>query len=223
MTKARRETCGDSRGSGRSDAELIAACRRGRRSAFGELVERYQDRVFNLAYRLTGHHDDASDAAQETFLKAFRALDSFRGDCAFYTWLFRITVNAVRSKQRFRAVRPVERSLDANPGTHSSDHGEAGRSRRAELAAPGPDPVEEASRAEHRRLVEQALARLDPDFRTLIVLRDLEGRNYTEIADLLDCPRGTVKSRLHRARLALRDLLAPVFAGPLNHTGELPG
>ena len=212
MARARQTNRSDSRASGGSDAELITACRDGCREAFGKLVERYQDRVFNLAYRLIGNYDDAAEAGQETFLKAYRALDSFRGDCAFYTWIFRIAVNTVRSRQRFQAVRPAARSLEANPGNDGDMTGNPRRYLKAELPAKGTDPVEAASRAERRRLVEQALARLEAGNRMLIVLRDIEGRNYTEIAELLDCPRGTVKSRLHRARLALRDLLAPVFA-----------
>ena len=213
MAKARQVSSNESRESTRDEADLIAACRNGRKEAFGELVRRYQDRVFNLTFRLTGHHDDASDATQETFLKAYRGLDLFRAECAFYTWLYRIVVNTVRSRRRFRAMRPVEQSLDANPGRHRDAENGARQSLHSELPANGPDPVEEASRAENKQLVEQALARLDRDSRTLIVLRDIEGRNYAEIADLLDCPRGTVKSRLHRARLALKDVLAPAFAG----------
>lgn len=195
---------------GTSDDELVAACREGRREAFGELVKRYQDRIFNLAFRLTGSQDDASETVQEAFLRAYRGLNSFRGDSAFYTWLFRITVNVTRNQQRFRAVRPVERSLDA--GTGHNEPGSGGRTLAADLEAQGPDPVDEVSRVEHKELVEQALARLDEEQRIMIVLRDIEGRNYAEIAELLDCPCGTVKSRLHRARMALRDLLAPVLA-----------
>jgi len=201
----------DSPSFGRSDADLVAACRSGRTEAFGELVTRHQDRVFNLAYRLTSSADDAAEIAQEAFLKAYRGLDSFRGDCAFYTWMFRIAVNTARSRQRFKAVRPKELSLDANPGRDAD--GSGGKSLLTDLPAAGTDPVEEASRAEHRQLVEQALARLNEEQRMLIVLRDIEGRNYGELADLLDCPRGTVKSRLHRARMALKDLLAPALAG----------
>lgn len=196
---------------GPSDADLVAACRRGRREAFGELVTRHQGRVFNLAFRLSGNHDDAAEITQEAFLKAYKALGSFRSDSAFYTWVFRIAVNTARSRQRFRAVRPKEVSLDANPG----DNRENSRDRRsafvADLRSADAGPVEEASRAEHRRLVGEGVAKLNEEQRMLIVLRDLEGRNYGEIADLLDCPRGTVKSRLHRARMALRDILMPVL------------
>lgn len=192
-----------------TDADLVAASRDGSREAFGELVQRYQDRAFNLAFRLTGNYDDASEATQEAFLKAFKAMSAFRGASGFYTWLFRITVNVVRSRQRFKAVRPVEQSLDGNP--RSQADGSDG-SLAKQLQADVPDPAEEAGRVERKMLVENALKELEPDRRMMIVLRDIEGRSYAEIADALECPRGTVKSRLHRARLALKDLLAPTLA-----------
>ena len=190
---------------GRNDGELVAACCAGRKEAFGELVARHQDRVFNLAFRLTGNHDDADEVAQEAFLKAYRALGTFRRESAFYTWVFRIVVNTVRSRQRFRAVRPAEVSLDT-----ARDHGnETGRPETLleDIAAGTDGPDEEASRAERRRIVGEAVARMNEEQRLMIVLRDIEGRDYGEIADLLDCPRGTVKSRLHRARMALKDIL----------------
>lgn len=202
---------GDSSLPSATEAELVTASRGGNRKAFGELVTRHQDRVFNLAYRLTGDYEDASEAVQEAFLKAFKAVAAFRGESGFYTWLFRITVNVVRSRRRFRAVRPVERSLDADP---RPDADGAGRSPAAELKADVPDPSDEAGRVERKELVEKALKKLEPEQRAMIVLRDIEGRSYSEIADVLDCPRGTVKSRLHRARLALRKLLASVLANP---------
>jgi len=192
----------------RTDADLVALSRAGDRQAFGELMQRYQDRVYSLAYRLIGDREEAADAAQDAFLNAYRALGSFRGESAFYTWLFRIAVNAARSRQRRMSLHATQRSLDA-PGDANSQRANDPVSA---LRAVGPDPAEEAGRAERKRLVEEALARLDADQRALIVLRDLEGKNYAEIAELLDCPRGTVKSRLHRARMALRELLAPVIA-----------
>ena len=188
-----------------SDAALVAACRAGRREAFGELVDRYQDRVYRLAWRIVGQREDAAEVAQEAFLKAWRALDRFRGDASFYTWIFRITLNEARSRLRFKAVRPAEVSLYA-----SSAADDAPASRR-DPADHGPGPVELANRAERRVLVEQALLRLEPDQRAIILLRDMEGRDYAQIAEMLDCPRGTVKSRLHRARMALKDLLEPAL------------
>jgi len=215
MNEANRASQSENHDEGRTDADLVAASRNGCKESFGALVERYQDRVFNLSYRLTGNHEDAADAAQETFLKAFRNLDSFRSDSAFYTWVYRIAVNTIRSKQRYRATRPTEKSIEAARGNAEDPR----YSLKVEMSSDGPDPVEEASVNENRQLVEQAIARLSEDQRMLIVLRDIEGHNYAEIAGLLDCPSGTIKSRLHRARLALKDLLAPVLAESFGANG----
>ena len=190
---------------GRSDAELLNAPRAGDSEAFGELVLRYQDRVYHLAFRLSGNADDALEIAQESFLKAYRALGSFRGECAFYTWTYRIAVNEFRSRRRFRAVRPVERSLEAvSRGNSEEEHSGL----KDQLAADCPGPAQEAGRAERKEMVERALARMEREQRAIIVLRDIDGRDYGEIAEILDCPRGTVKSRLHRARMALKELLS---------------
>ena len=171
-------------------------------SAFDELVVKYQDRIYNVAYRMTGHAEDARDVAQEAFLKAFRNLDSFLGSARFYTWLYRITVNAAISRRRHSAVRPRTVRL----GDGSGDRG----------ALPPPDPAQEdpadaANRADVTALVEEAIAGLDAEHRAVVALRDIEGRSYDEIAEILDCPRGTVKSRLHRARNLLREALSEVL------------
>lgn len=207
MSEARPEQLGVASSGALEDRSLADACCKGRREAFGELVTRHQDRAFNLAYRLTGSRDEAADAVQEAFLKAYRAMRSFRGESSFYTWLFRILVNEVRSRRRRRSARPAAFSLDADPG------GERPGSP-ADPPAAGPDPSEEAGRAERSGLVRQALQSLEDDQRAIIVLRDIEGRDYAEIADALGCPRGTVKSRLHRARMALKDILAPKIGTP---------
>ena len=184
----------------RTDAELATASGRGEAAAFGELVLRHQDRAFNLAFRLTGSREDAADAVQEAFLKAYRGIRSFRRQSSFYTWLFRIVVNEVRSRRRSGAARCPSFSLDAADGPG--------------LRADGPDPSEQASLAERRQIVEEALQSLEFDQRAIIVLRDIEGRDYAEIAEVLGCPQGTVKSKLHRARMALKDVLAPKL-GPM--------
>jgi len=190
---------------GRGDAELLEASRGGDSEAFGALVLRHQDRLYQLAYRLSGNEAEAWEIAQESFLKAYRALASFRGESAFFTWIYRIALNEHRSRQRFRAVRPRERSLEA-AGRGNAEEERAGL--KDQLASDGPDPSEEAGRAERKALVEQALARMEEEQRAIIVLRDIDGRDYEEIAEILGCPRGTVKSRLHRARLSLKELLS---------------
>jgi RNA polymerase sigma-70 factor (ECF subfamily) len=184
---------------------LAAASGKGDPAAFGELVSRHQDRAFNLAFRLTGSHEDAADAVQEAFLKAYRGMRSFRRQSSFYTWLFRIVVNEVRSRRRSGSSRHPVFSLDAADSRSAGDPADA----QAGLRADGPDPSEQASLTERRRIVEEALQSLDFDQRAIIALRDIEGRDYAEIAELLGCPQGTVKSRLHRARMALKDALAP--------------
>jgi RNA polymerase sigma-70 factor (ECF subfamily) len=144
--------------------------------------------------------------AQDAFLKAYRNIAEFHGESSFYTWIYRITVNVVLSRRRYQAVRPkAVEPLAGHDGSRALDP----------PGAAHVEPVEMAHRRDLQRLVEQAILRLDDESRALIVLRDIEGRNYEEIAEILDCPRGTVKSRLHRARCALRDLLkAALPAGP---------
>ena len=181
------------------DSTLIARCRAQDRAAFDELVLKYQDRVYSLAYRLTGNPEDAADVAQEAFLKVYRNIDGFRGGASFYTWMYRIAVNTVISRRRYDSARPQPVSLDA-----------ADLEGRAASSA-APDPSDAASRAELQRLVAEAISRLEDPHRVLIVLRDIQGHDYDEIAEILDCPRGTVKSRLHRARCALRQALEPLL------------
>jgi RNA polymerase sigma-70 factor (ECF subfamily) len=193
----------------RTDAELAVASGLGDPEAFGELVLRHQDRAFNLAFRLTGSMEDAADAVQEAFLKAYRGMPSFRRQSSFYTWLFRILVNEVRSRRRSEASRPLAFGLDAANGWSGGRGGRGPADLLAGLRSNGPDPSEQASLAERRQIVEEALQSLEFDERAIIALRDIEGRDYAEIAEVLGCPQGTVKSRLHRARMALKNALVP--------------
>jgi RNA polymerase sigma-70 factor (ECF subfamily) len=179
------------------DAEsmLVRQAVSGDAGAFEELVRRYQHRIVNLT-RVLGGGNDAEDLAQEAFLRAYRGLGRFRGDSAFHTWLFRITVNVVRShvKRRQRWHWPWVRSLDSDEG---------------------PPPPEAAAPAfEHdwvrRDAIDRALAAIPADLRAVVVLRDLEGLAYRDIAEVLQVPLGTVESRLHRARQTLKPLLAPL-------------
>jgi RNA polymerase sigma-70 factor (ECF subfamily) len=168
-----------------TDAELVARFRSGDRSAFATLVARHERRVYNLAYRMLGRSEDARDVAQEAFLSCFRHLDRFRGDSAFGTWLHRITVNACYDAMRRRPPEPV--SLEGLEPTPAGDH--------ADRAADAVD-------------VQQALARVPLEFRAVLVMHDVQGLAYEEVAEALEVPLGTVKSRLHRGRLALARLLA---------------
>lgn len=176
------------------DKELIEAALKGNSAAFGELVRKYQDRLYNTMSHLIGSSEDARDVVQDAFVKAFVKLESFQHSCAFYTWLYRIAFNTAMSRQRRR--RPTE-SIDADRGNDPLDPG----------AAPG-DRLEREELAEQ---VRAALNRVSDDHRTVLVLRDIDGCDYETIAEILDLPLGTVRSRIHRARLELRDELKRVL------------
>lgn len=181
---------------GRDDEpELIEACRKGDASAFGILVRRYQDRLYPTLLRLTGQADDAQDLLQDAFLQAFRKLRRFHGDSSFYTWLYRIAVNLALSDRRRR--RPVV-------GWESSARGSM-----PHVVDPLDlsDPSAPLEQAELHASVQAALNQLAPDHRAVVVLKDLDGLRYEEIAEILKIPVGTVRSRLHRARLELRERL----------------
>lgn len=178
------------------DPTLIRRTLRGDRMAFGDLVSRYQDRLYHVVFRLVAHAEDARDVVQEAFINAYESLDRFQGDSQFYTWLYRIAVNAAISHQRKRretvSLEQGGRASIPEPFDESFDH------------RPG-DAIE---RAEVERLLHDGLQQLSEDFRTVLVLRDLDGQKYEQIAEVLNLPIGTVRSRIHRARLELRSILA---------------
>jgi RNA polymerase sigma-70 factor (ECF subfamily) len=181
------------------DLRCVADTRKGRTEAFGEIVRRHQDRLFNTIYRLMGDYQEAKDLTQQAFLKAYMSLERFRGSSSFYTWLYRIGVNVALDARKKRARSPdlIGDSLAAG----ADDDGRGGPSSAAD------DPAESALSREREAAVTKAIASLDELHRGVLVLRDIEGMDYDEIADVLSCPRGTVKSRLHRARLVLREKL----------------
>ena len=181
---------------GTDDHRLIAESLAGHSAAFGELVRRYQDRLYNTVFRLVDNADDAQDVVQEAFLSAYQSLDSFKGDSLFFTWLYRIAVNTAISHRRKR--RPVAR-LVGSDGDILIDPLDP-----SELTRPG-SALEQAE--EERRLM-RALSRLSPEHRAVLVMKDLHGQRYEEMAETLRVPVGTIRSRLHRARLELRELLA---------------
>jgi len=180
-----------------SDQTLIDDCLAGRREAFGLLVERYQNRLFHSLLHLLGSTEDAQDAAQEAFVNAFEKLGSFRGQSQFYSWLFRIAFNtAVSSKRKSRRMSvSLEARRDAS-GLEPSD------------GNPTTDPSYALDVSDRQRLVQQALSELCEEFRTALVLKEMDGMSYEEIADLVNVPLGTVRSRIHRARLELREKLS---------------
>jgi RNA polymerase sigma-70 factor (ECF subfamily) len=181
-----------------SEAELVRRSQRGDAAAFAALATRYQDRVFNLCYRMCHNEADALDMAQTTFLRALQNMGRFGGRACFYTWLFRIAVNVVLTRRRSRS-RQVTASLNG-----------AGHDMPQAVALPDRREPDGAAACEQRELQERvawALAQLDQEFRAAVVLKDIEDMDYAAIAEVLNVPVGTVKSRIHRGRLMLRDLL----------------
>jgi RNA polymerase sigma-70 factor, ECF subfamily len=187
------------------DQSLVAACRAGRTEAFDVLVERYQQRLYPTVLRLTGSPEDAEDVLQDAFVRAFEKLDQFQGDSSFYTWVYRIAVNLALSGHRKRRIRSALR-LGNRPlisrGAHPPD--ESAES----------DPSAPLERAERERIVADALNRLSPEHRAIVVLKDFDGHRYEEISVILGIPVGTVRSRLHRARCELADRLRVLVDEP---------
>lgn len=170
------------------EAELVARSQSGDTDAYDQLVGAYQHRIFSLAYRITGNREDAWDAAQEAFLKAYRNLRGFHGRAAFLTWLHRIAVNAALDVVRRRPAQPP---VPLDVSLKSLD-----------------DPADEVMRSDTQQRVHRAIARLPVEQRVAIVLRDLHGLRYDEIAGVLQIPIGTVRSRISRGREMLRITLA---------------
>jgi RNA polymerase sigma-70 factor (ECF subfamily) len=175
------------------DASLIAATLAGDNAAFGRLVGMYQDRLYNSLLRVVG--EDAADIVQDAFVQAYVKLDSFRGSAAFYTWLYRIAFNLAMSHARRRRSPASLEGMKADWGSEPVDG--------------QPAPEVNIERRENVEMVQAALAELSAEYRAILVLREIDGRRYDEIAEILEMPVGTVRSRLFRARLALRDQLAP--------------
>jgi len=190
------------------DEALVEQVREGDTGAFGRLVTRHQDRVLNTCWRICGNAEDAQDLAQETFLNALQAIGSFQRKSRFYTWLFRIAVNVSISYRRRRAKR-IALSLHGRDGAWRSDHQAAKLVGR--VSSEADDPPARLSAQETERRLLQSLEQLDDDHRAVVVLRDIEGMDYHQIAEILEVPAGTVKSRLHRARMDLRERLKPML------------
>ena len=174
-----------------TEQELIAAARRGSDDAFAELVRQYEKRVYHLALRMSGSREDADEIAQEAFLSAWRGLKFFRGESSFSTWIYRLTTNAAIDYLRRERKQGQSVSLDDEETF-------------AEPPARDPGPQGQAERRELRRLLQQGLLSLSAEHRQVLLLRELEGMSYEEIAQALDLDLGTVKSRIARAREKLR-------------------
>ena len=193
---------------GFEDALLVEQVQAGRTEAYAELVRRHADAVFNTCWRVCGNLEDARDLTQEAFLRAFEGIGRFRGQSAFKTWIFRVAVNLALSHRRKKRGRQML-SLDQPAGSAAGTQAERLAQRIADEGQA--EPPAAASGAELQGKVLRALQGLDEDQRAVVVLRDIEGFDYQQIAAILEVPPGTVKSRLHRARMALREALAPVW------------
>ena len=185
-----------------TDQQLVERVQQGDKSAFDLLVRKYQHRVLKLVGRFVSDSAEAEDVAQEAFLKAYRALHSFRGESAFYTWLYRIAINTAKNALVSNRRRPVDFNLDLQDPEQYERH-----NRLREIASPERLLLTE----EIRDTVQRAIAELPEDLRTAIVLRELEGLSYEEIAAAMECPVGTVRSRIFRAREAIDAQLRPLL------------
>jgi RNA polymerase sigma-70 factor (ECF subfamily) len=180
---------------------LLARLRERDEQAFREIVRQYEDKVFSLIYRMLGNRPEAEDVAQEVFVTVFKSIESFRGEAKFSTWLLRIAANQAKNRIKHLARRPIE---GADPDDVSQLRVLPDRPAppvQAQIA--GPDAMLEA--AETDKLMQQAIAGLDEDQRLLVELRDVQELSYQEIEDITGLPEGTIKSRLHRARMAIKE------------------
>jgi RNA polymerase sigma-70 factor (ECF subfamily) len=179
-----------------TDRELVAQCQAGEEAAFDELVRRHRARAFHIAYPLLANHEDATEVAQDAFVRVYRNIGEFRGDAEFTTWLYQIVVNLARNKRRWwkRRGRQATVSLD--------DPIEG------QVAAAADAPDVAAAKAEFVRTLSTKMAELPEKFREVLLLRNVEGMSYEQIAVMLNCSVGTVKSRIARARDQLREAMS---------------
>ncbi len=186
------------------ESALVERCRRGDTAAMERLVLRYQNRLYNVVLKISGNADDAAELTQEAFVKVIESIDKFKGCSSFYTWAFRIAVNLTINHCK-RGARLGFGSLEEHIG--ETESGASGTFRDILRDEREPDPAALAESREVQRIVKAALMKLDEGQRAIIVLRDIEGMNYAEIAHVFGVELGTVKSRLSRARANLRDIL----------------
>ena len=199
------------KGGARTDQELVARVKAGDKQAFNVLVEKYQHKLVKLISGYVHDPNEALDVAQEAFIKAYRALPNFRGDSSFYTWLYRIGLNTAKNHLVSLNRRPPDNDIDAEDAerydieSRLKDHD---------------TPEAIAQRDEIERTVIMAIEELAEDLRTAITLRELEGLSYEEIAKAMDCPIGTVRSRIFRARDAIAKRLRPIYSDSISLAGD---
>jgi len=186
------------------DQALVEKVQRGDKHAFDLLVKKYQHRIMNVLSRYLHNPDDVKDITQEAFIKAYRALPTFRGDSAFYTWLYRIAINTAKNYLVAQSRRPTQGLVD-NQEAEQYDN--------ADLLRENATPERLLQKEQVQAVIHKAFEDLPDDLRTAISLRELEGMSYEEIADAMDCPIGTVRSRIFRAREAIDKKLEPLLKG----------
>jgi len=208
QSPVRRPDQGNSEHSRMSEAQvdqlLVERVQKGDMRAFDLLIKKYQHRIISLVARYVSDQSEAQDVAQEAFIKAFRAIDRFRGDSAFYTWLYRIAINTAKNWLVARKRRPPATDIDAADAEQYDME-----SRLKEQGT----PENEMMREEIKRTVFDTISELPDDLRTAIMLREMEGMSYEDIALTMDCPIGTVRSRIFRAREAIDEKLKPLVDG----------
>lgn len=182
-----------------SEQELIQSAQRGNAIAFEQLIAEHQKRIFSIAYRIAGNQEDAADMAQEVLVKIFRNLKNFRGDSKFSTWLYRVATTTCldeQKKQRRHSAYSLDEELETEDGGLAT-----------ELKDTGPTPEEFAERKAMQQAIRMAIGKLKDEHKKVILLREVQGLSYEEIAKILKCSEGTVKSRINRARESLKKFL----------------
>ncbi|MCQ1528501.1 RNA polymerase sigma factor [Lutispora saccharofermentans] len=178
---------------------LVDKSKKGDLDAFEELISAYEKKAYNIAYRMMGNEEDAKDMAQEAFIKIYKSIQNFREESSFSTWLYRIVTNVcldeLRKRKNDRLV-PLELNIETDKGSAI-----------VELSAEKETPEDIYERVEKRQLIQNAISSLGDDYKTVIILRDIQGFGYEEIASMLNCSLGTIKSRINRARNQLKDKL----------------
>jgi len=183
------------------DRDVVQQAAKGNREAFDILVEKYYKKIYNLAYRFVGDAEEANDLAQEIFTAAYQNLKKFRGDAKFSTWLFQIATN--RGKNRFKYLK--RRGYFAGRGQQESDDDRESSQKAIPDYSTNPETL--LAGKQIQKIVQDAIEDLDPDHKEIVILRDIEGFSYDEIAQILNLPEGTTKSRLHRARMVVKEKL----------------
>ena len=184
------------------DSQLVSSCKQGKIDAFEALVEKYQKKMLNVAYRMIGDYDEACEVVQDAFLSAYRSIKKFRGEARFSTWLYSIVVNLSKNRMKLRKTRGTREvySIDSPVEAEESP-------RRMDPPDPGPSALEQMEKKEEDARIQECINGLHSEHREVLVLRDIHGFSYEEIRDILKIPDGTVKSRLFRARDTLKECL----------------